>query len=156
MFRSVKIGREIHSSKGFTITEMMITIGVAALLMAIAIPSFLSWLPTLRLSDGARQVAVDLQLARMKAVTQNTRFQVSFGALPATSYTLQNDPDNDDLFTNESGPFSLPEGITVTAATATPQFQPRGVATAASTITLSNGTTTAQVEVTIVGRVRIL
>jgi len=80
----------------------MITIGVAALLMAIAIPSFLSWLPTLRLSDGARQVAVDLQLARMKAVTQNTRFQVSFGALPATSYTLQNDPDNDDLFTNES------------------------------------------------------
>ena len=45
---------------GFTLMELMATLGVAAILMAIAIPKFTSTLPGLRLNDAARQIATDL------------------------------------------------------------------------------------------------
>jgi type IV fimbrial biogenesis protein FimT len=157
MFKSVKNGRESHSCKGFTITEMMVTIGVAALLMGVAIPSFLSWLPTLRLSDGARQVALELQEARMKAITQNTRFRLNFTS--TTSYLLERFNAGTSAFETESGPFNLPQGITATTGV-TSEFQARGTANIAvgnSTITVTNtdGDTT-QVQINSVGRVKIL
>jgi type IV fimbrial biogenesis protein FimT len=133
----------------------MVTIGVAAILMGAAIPSFLSWLPTLRLSSAARQIATDLQLARMKAISQNTKFRVTFvGSIPgATSYQLEK--DNGGTFVTESGPFILPEGITVSAVSATSEFQPRGTTNATSNITLTNGSGQKLVCVKTVGRVNI-
>lgn len=140
--------------------ELMVVTAVAAALMGIAIPSFLSWLPSLRLSSGTRQVATDLQLARMKAISRNAMFQIDFGALPSTSYSMLTDLNNDGaiLATEiESGPFSLPEGITVTTVSALLEFQRRGTATNPATIELRNGGgQTKQVQVIAVGRVKVL
>lgn len=153
----MKIGRDVYSSKGFTLTEIMVTIGVAALLMGIAIPSFISWLPTLRLSDGARQVALELQEARMKAISQNTRFRLNFTT--TISYQVERFNTVTSAFETESGPFSLPEGITATAGQ-TSEFQARGTANITvgnSTITLTNTEgDTAQVLINSVGRVSIV
>jgi hypothetical protein len=89
----------------------------------------------------------------MKAISQNTKYRVDFGTLPASTYTVQKDNSG---FSTESGPFSLPEGITVTAVTATSEFQPRGTVNTASTITLRNGNSdTKTVQVAVVGRVTI-
>lgn len=153
----MKIGREVYSSRGLTITEVMVTIGVAALLMGIAIPSFLAWLPTLRLSDGAQQVALELQGARMKAISQNTRFRLNFTS--SSSYSLERFNTGTSAFETESGPFNLPQGITATTGL-TSEFQARGTANIAvgnSTITVTNtdGDTT-QVQINSVGRVKIL
>jgi prepilin-type N-terminal cleavage/methylation domain-containing protein len=133
---------------GFTLIELMAAIGVASILMAIAIPSFLSTLPSLRLTDAARQVATDLQQIRMKAIAQNIPYQITFST---STYVLQK---CNGSCTNDSGNIALPEGITVTASTA-PQFQPRGTAAAAATITLSNGSSSTRVCVKTVGRVNI-
>jgi prepilin-type N-terminal cleavage/methylation domain-containing protein len=137
-----------HNNTGFTLMELMAAIGVASILMTIAIPNFLAALPRLRLSDAARQVATDLQQVRMKAIAQNIPYQVSFST---TTYVLQrcNGP-----CANEGGSIQLPQGITITASTA-PQFQPRGTAAAATTITLSNGSSSKWVCVRTVGRVSI-
>jgi prepilin-type N-terminal cleavage/methylation domain-containing protein len=136
------------SNGGFTVIELMAAIGVASILMAIAIPSLLSTLPGLRLTDAARQVATDLQQIRMKAIAQNIPYQISFST---TTYVLQK---CNGSCANESGNIVLPQGITVTASSA-PQFQPRGTATAAATITLSNGSSSKWVCVKTVGRVNI-
>jgi Tfp pilus assembly protein FimT len=133
----------------------MVAIGIAVVVLGIAVPSFMSWLPTLRLSSGARQVATDLQVARMKAISQNTKFRMSFvGSIPgATSYEIRKD-NGTGTFVLDSGPFSLPDGITVSAQSATPEFQPRGTASSASKITLQNtNSDTKSVQVSIVGRV---
>jgi type IV fimbrial biogenesis protein FimT len=137
-----------HNNSGFTLMELMAAIGVASILMAIAIPSFLSTLPGLRLTDAARQIATDLQQIRMKAIAQNIPYQISFST---STYVLQK---CNGSCTNDSGNIALPEGITVTASTA-PQFQPRGTATADATITLSNGSSSTRVCVKTVGRVNI-
>lgn len=141
---------------GFTLTELMVTIGLAGILMGIAIPSFFSWLPTLRLNDAARQVAIELQGARMKAISQNTTFRLNFTT--TTSYLVERFDAGTSTFVTESGPFNLPDGITTTTGE-TSQFQPRGTANIAVgsntlTFTNANGDTT-QVQISAVGRVTI-
>ncbi len=149
-----------RSDQGFTIMELVVVMTLALIIMGIALPNLLSWLPTYRLSAGARQVASDLQLARMKAISQNAKFRLDFGALPSTSYEFQKDENNNGVFEppgeTESGPFGLPDGITVTGVTATSVFQPRGTVNAISLITLQNvNSLTKQVQISIVGRVSI-
>ena len=149
-----------RAASGFTLLELIVAIGIASVVMGIAVPSFMTWLPTLRLSSGTRQVATDLQVSRMKAISQNTKFRITFGTLPSTSYQLEKDSNNNGTYELpgelDSGPFSLPDGITVTAVSATAEFQPRGTASAASTITVRNGNNeTKSVQVAVVGRVTI-
>jgi Tfp pilus assembly protein FimT len=135
-------------AEGFTVIELMAAIGVAAVLIAIAMPKLLSVLPGLRLNDAARQVATDLQLARMRAIAQNNSNTVTFNSSTGIyTFTLGNESiDIDQLY----------QGITFSSVTANPVFTSRGTASTVATITLSNGSTTKQVEVSAIGRVRIL
>ena len=145
-----------QGADGFTLIELLTAMGVAATLMAIAVPQFMSLLPTINLSSAARQVATDLQFARVKAISQSVRYRLSFvGAIPgATTYVVQN--DGSGAFTTETGPFALPPGISVSALTATSVFQPRGTVNTTSTMTLQNGNgQTRTVQVALVGRVTI-
>jgi type IV fimbrial biogenesis protein FimT len=138
--------------RGFTLMELMATLGVAAILMAIAIPNFMSTLPSLRLNDAARQIATDLQQIRMKAISQNIPYQM---ALSSTTYILKKCNDSScTTFTNDSGDIVLPTGITVLTPP-TAQFQPRGTAAALTTIRLTNGSLSKWVCVRTVGRVNI-
>jgi Tfp pilus assembly protein FimT len=126
----------------------MVVTGLASIIMAVAIPNLVSTLPGLRLTDAARQVAVDLQQIRLRAIAQNTPYKMIFSE---GTYVLQR---CGGLCTNDSGSIALPQGISVTASLA-PQFQPRGTAAAAATITLSNGSSSKWVCVRTVGRINV-
>jgi prepilin-type N-terminal cleavage/methylation domain-containing protein len=134
---------------GFTVLEILAAIGVAGLLMVLAMPVFTKTLPALRLTDAARQVATDLQQVRMRAIAHSIPHQISFSS---TTYVIQR---CNGTCTNDSGNMALPEGITVTPPASPPQFQPRGSVSTATTIRLSNGTTNKWVCVRIVGRINI-
>jgi prepilin-type N-terminal cleavage/methylation domain-containing protein len=144
---SVRTFRGLNSA-GFTLAEMMTAISILGILVAIGMPAFTRTLPSLRLSDAARQVATELQHVRMKAIAQGIAQQITFSS---SSYVLQ---QCNGTCTDDSGSIALPEGITVTASGA-PQFQPPGTVAAATTITLSNGTEQRFVCVKTVGRVNI-
>jgi prepilin-type N-terminal cleavage/methylation domain-containing protein len=135
-------------SHGFTVIEMLTAISVGSILMAIAVPVLLNTLPALRLADAARQVATELHQVRMKAIAQNIPYQIAFST---TTYVTQKCPAS---CTDDGGSVSLPTGITLTASTS-PQFQTRGNAAAATTITLSNGAIQKWVCVRVVGRINV-
>ncbi len=63
---------------GFTMTELVVVIAIIGITLAIAIPSFLSYRPTMRIKGAARDISSILQSARMKAVTRNTNCNVVF------------------------------------------------------------------------------
>lgn len=147
----IMCNKNSQNNAGFTLIELMASIGIMGILIAVAIPSFFSFLPALRLSDAARQIATDLQQVRMKAISQNIAYQVNFSTSTST-YVVQK---CSGACTNDSGNIVLPDGIAVISATASPQFQPRGTAAAAAIITLSNGATQKWVCVRSVGRVNI-
>ena len=133
-------------SGGFTLVELLTAMGLAGILMAIVVPQFMSLLPTIYLSSAARQVAADLQLARTRAISQNIQYAVAF--TPGTgAYTFGADlRDLNQLF----------PGTQITAvAPANPTFNPVGTATANTTITVSNGGATRQVQINTMGRVRV-
>jgi Tfp pilus assembly protein FimT len=136
------------NSAGLTVHELMTVVGVIGILAAIGIPNFSRSLPGLRLTDAARQVATELQHVRMKAIARGIPQQVTFAT---SSYVLQ---QCNGTCTNDSGNIALPEGITVTAATA-PRFEPRGTVLAPASIQLSNGATQKYVCVKAIGRVNI-
>jgi prepilin-type N-terminal cleavage/methylation domain-containing protein len=154
MLASIRQCRFSRVQAGFSLIEFVAAIGVVAILAAVALPDLFASLRGLRLSDGARQLASDLQLARMKAISQHTKYRVSFGSYPATTYSLEK--HNGAAFAVESGPFTLPEGITVTAVSpSVSEFQSGGTVNTTSTITLSNGSASKQIQVNLVGRVKI-
>lgn len=59
--------------QGFTLIELMVTIAVLAIIIALATPSFTSVINNNRLSSHANELVASLQLARMEAVRRNVR-----------------------------------------------------------------------------------
>jgi prepilin-type N-terminal cleavage/methylation domain-containing protein len=151
------LGR-FKSAQGFTMSELMATLALFAIMAAIAVPSYLSAQPGLRLNGGAREVLGKLMWARSKAVDQNSTYAVTF----PTDHSLQIFND-----TNVNGSVDVGEwsqtidlqtdypGITLSKSGSDPAFNGRGTASGSTTITVSNGSSSRTVTVSPTGNVKI-
>ena len=85
--RSFHYFRVLKNRKGFTLTEIFITLAILGIMTAIAMPSYIYWLPRHKLQTSARQIYDDLNLAKIQAVKDNSVAVAIF--YPATSkYTI--------------------------------------------------------------------
>ena len=62
-------------AKGFTVVELMVTLGVIAILTVVAIPSFNSMINSNRLTTAANEIVAGLNVARMEAIKRNAYAQ---------------------------------------------------------------------------------
>jgi prepilin-type N-terminal cleavage/methylation domain-containing protein len=74
-----------QNRRGFSLIELMLTMAVAATLMAIAVPAMNAMSDATKLSAAAQQLERELQTARMKAVTNNTPLRLRTNC-PMTGY----------------------------------------------------------------------
>jgi type IV fimbrial biogenesis protein FimT len=65
-----------HGNGGFTLVELMITVVIVAILLAIAGPSFVELLERNRMQTSASNVYTSLMLARSEALKRNQSVQV--------------------------------------------------------------------------------
>ncbi|WP_024301937.1 GspH/FimT family pseudopilin [Pseudogulbenkiania sp. MAI-1] len=65
---------------GFTLTEMLITLALMAIVLALAVPSFSTWLMNHQIRNAADTAMASLQLARAEAIRTNTSVRLSFDA----------------------------------------------------------------------------
>lgn len=72
--------------RGLTLMELMVTVAILAILVALAVPSFNSFLAKGRLSGAAEVLAQDLQLARSEALRRNDAVTISFSSGAAWCY----------------------------------------------------------------------
>lgn len=63
---------------GFSLAELMVTVGIIGLLAAIGIPSVLNYLPNIRLRTAARELYADMQMAKLAAVKTNKVVSMAF------------------------------------------------------------------------------
>jgi prepilin-type N-terminal cleavage/methylation domain-containing protein len=82
----------LNNKKGFTLTELTVTLGVLGIMTAISVPSYIAYLPKHRLQTSTRQIYDDMNLAKIRAVSSNTVTGVDFNTV-ADTYTVYFDQD---------------------------------------------------------------
>jgi Tfp pilus assembly protein FimT len=61
----------LRKNAGFSLTELMVIIGIMALMSAIAMPNLVGWLPKYRMGSAARDILGTFEFARLTAVKRN-------------------------------------------------------------------------------------
>lgn len=147
--------------RGVTAVELVILLGVLAILAAFAIPSMSPVVQRFRLRGAAWQVAGDLRLARQRAVTIRKRFRVCVTncaiTLPANAYSVERDDGtvSSPRWISETGAAArLPEGVSLSATALAATFNQTGT-TSGATFTLTNLMGSYQVVVNSTGRVKV-
>jgi Tfp pilus assembly protein FimT len=141
---------------GFSVFEVLPVTAIAAILMSVAAPQLPVYWAQFQLVGSARQIGVELQRTRMKAVGENSFYRIIFNG--EGTYVRQSSSDG-VTFVSDAGPMSLPSGIRfVSTAGGLPQptFNGLGTLQADATVTLTNlSGRTKVVQMNTVGRVSI-
>jgi prepilin-type N-terminal cleavage/methylation domain-containing protein len=94
----------LRDKRGVTLLELMVVLGIVAAMAVVAVPSYYSMLPHLRVRGAARDVAEALQVARMKAVSKNTTYVVQFNyydGSPANYFSMGPEIGTSGAFTKD-------------------------------------------------------
>jgi type IV fimbrial biogenesis protein FimT len=85
------------NNKGFTLTELTVTLAVLGIISSISIPSYFSWLPRHRLQTSVRHIYDDMNMARSRAVKTNADIGTQFNPDNET-YRIFIDADQDQTY----------------------------------------------------------
>ena len=137
-------GRKAYA-QGMTMIEILITVIVLAVLVAIAVPSFRNASLGSRLSAAANDLLASVQLARSEAIKRNVAMTLCASADGATCagsggweqgwITIIDPLDPTTVLQRQQG---LPDGylVTQTGGTVPLSFQPIGIGATAATFTV--------------------
>jgi len=105
--------RYLINSNGFSLTELLTTIAVLGVVLAIAVPDYSKWVLKRQINAESQKLYMDLMLARMSAIKNNNDVIVTFNA-GNNQYQIHDDSDSNGV---EDG------GETVIVRTLIPQVQ---------------------------------
>jgi prepilin-type N-terminal cleavage/methylation domain-containing protein len=68
----------MRNKSGFTLMELMVVIGIIAVLAALLAPNFIGWMPQYRLKSAVMELGARVQQARLAAIKENQNCTMSF------------------------------------------------------------------------------
>jgi prepilin-type N-terminal cleavage/methylation domain-containing protein len=144
-------------ASGFSLPELMVVLIVSSTLLATALLAYRPMLARWRLDAAARQIVMDLKVARVSAIAESTDHRIVF-PVPGTFYRHEaRQPFG--TYGPAAPPTSLPFGVETiecTALGASVTFRPRGHASTFGSITLRNAEGDhRQIVVDMAGRMRV-
>jgi len=99
-----------RNQHGFTLMELLVTLAVAAILMAFAVPSFRDYTANSRVSSSSNLLVTHLNAARGEAVTRGMPVAVCTSADQETCSDSTDWSSGWIVFTDNSGEPGVPDG----------------------------------------------
>ncbi len=126
----------VRKNKGFSLMELMMTIAVFAVLAAIATPNAISWIRNSQFNSSVRKIKTDVEKARMYAVKNNARVEITFNG---DDYQI--DRLNRITGANDTIAVNLEPGTLANFNNGTLTYNSRGMGAVPGTVTIqgSNG-----------------
>ena len=142
---------------GYTLTELMIVLGILAVVLGLSGTWLASQLPQYRLNGVVRQIRADLLAARAQAVRQGNEVRIFF--TDPEHYDILDDDNNN----GRADPGEAVESRSIQEEFAgvaiqsnnNPIFHPRGTASSLATVTVSNASGEKAITISITGRVKV-
>jgi type II secretory pathway pseudopilin PulG len=126
----------MQSSRGFTLLELLVMLGMISVISAISIPYLAGSTSRTAVWTTSEQIGSQIRQARLKAITRNRRFRVRFDCPAAGQYRVlafQNDPllDNaadrcSQTYEHDSGIYTTPRNVSYTAGLPVLEVNGRG------------------------------
>ena len=146
--------RRHRAVRGYTLIEVLIATSIMATLLAIGVPSLIRLKGPYALTGAAQRIAADLQMARQRAIAQNTRYRVTF-TRSTNTYQIERETAP-GVFSATTAPQPLPRGAGLGTIASNPIFDTRGMLGAAVTIPVSvTGVGSRTVSINVLGHVTI-
>ncbi|PMP68467.1 type IV fimbrial biogenesis protein FimT [Desulfurella multipotens] len=117
--------------KAFTLLEVIVTIAILAIVLAIAIPNFNKYMKSFEITSQFNQIESDLDWSKTYAFTRKVQVSVVFSA---NSYTIFDSTNNKII----KGPINLKYSCSTNPANSPIIFYPLGYPTPASVYTVES------------------
>jgi prepilin-type N-terminal cleavage/methylation domain-containing protein len=135
----------MHKYSGFSLLEIMVVMAIIFIIASIAMPPFLRWRTDAQLRGAASNLRGDLELAKLRAVRENSFVVVLFNANDYIIFVDDGANPGDwveDADETQIRNGHLPEGVYIVMPTALAddrtRFDGRGTATNSGTIIIQN------------------
>lgn len=146
-----------YNKFGFTLVEMIVTLGVISILVATLVPVISNYLPGVQLNGATRQLTSDLREVQERAITEQNQLLIRFypAASPTYYQLIRKLSDSEEQLRQ----VNLPSGATLSleASIADNQviFSPDGGPSSSGKITLNIGGKEKKIDVSFAGYIKI-
>ena len=144
---------------GMSMIELLTVIAILAIAGAVAVPSLIDWRHGMRLRAAANEIRNDFELARMRAVRENTDVTVQFDPAAGRYQVTYNDENGNPVLVKSH---SLPPSVQIATGNSAytldsygdrATFGSRGTASPGTLVIANSKGATLQIVISFLGRV---
>jgi prepilin-type N-terminal cleavage/methylation domain-containing protein len=107
------------AERGFSLVELIVVLALLCLVVLVGMPALDDWLERYRVRTAAQNLAADMQLQRMRAVSRNREHRIVFSQANS-EYTLFESDGGGGWNQIDPLPNSLPQGVTFSSTLGDP------------------------------------
>jgi prepilin-type N-terminal cleavage/methylation domain-containing protein len=144
--------KTLGNSSGYTLLEMLVTLGLVVVIAAMAMPVASDYRNQLAMQSASDRLSAEISRARMQAVSQNVLVRIRFSG---SQYVRERSADG-NTFVADDSPVPLPPGVSAQVeGVGGPTFDGTGMAPQSTLIQLQNGSMIKTIYTNILGRVNV-